>query len=170
MASTRLLLMRAFKTTTLTTATTRTRGFIPLVRSVTSPRSRSLATSSRELSPGADLAPELRAKIAAKDEDVRAHHTRPAPDIEARRKRLVWRSKQRGWREVDLLLGSWATENVPTLSDAQLDEYERILNLETIDIFNLISGRLEPAPQLEGEVLHRLQEHAKRFTFMLPTS
>jgi hypothetical protein len=28
-------------------------------------------------------------------------------DIAARRKRLIYRSKQRGWLEVDLLLGTW---------------------------------------------------------------
>ena len=32
--------------------------------------------------------------------------------LDIRKKRLVYRSKQRGWLEVDLLLGTWASENV----------------------------------------------------------
>ena len=34
-------------------------------------------------------------------------------DDETNRKRLIYRSKQRGWLEVDLLLGSFATKHVP---------------------------------------------------------
>ena len=37
-----------------------------------------------------------------------------------RRRRLIYRSRQRGWLEVDLLLGKWATENVPKLNAEQL--------------------------------------------------
>ena len=39
-----------------------------------------------------------------------------------RRKRMIYRSKQRGWLEADLLMGSWATEHVPTLTNLELDE------------------------------------------------
>ena len=52
-----------------------------------------------------------------------------------RRKRLVYRSKQRGWLEVDLLMGTFAVAHVPSMSTDELDEYEAILNQETIEIF-----------------------------------
>ena len=64
-----------------------------------------------------------------------------AADVDARtahRKRLVYRSKQRGWLEVDLLLGTWAEENVASLTDEEAAQYEAILNLETIDIYNIL--------------------------------
>ena len=35
-------------------------------------------------------------------------------------RRLVYRSRQRGWLEVDLILGKWATEFVPTLTAEEL--------------------------------------------------
>jgi succinate dehydrogenase assembly factor 2 len=37
---------------------------------------------------------------------------------------LIWRSGQRGWLEVDLLMGMWAKENVMGLSVVEMDEYE----------------------------------------------
>ncbi|RHY61416.1 hypothetical protein DYB38_001681 [Aphanomyces astaci] len=43
--------------------------------------------------------------------------------------------------EVDLLMGRWASENVWTLTVDELQQYEDILNRETIDIFNFISGK-----------------------------
>ena len=58
-----------------------------------------------------------------------------------RRKRLVYRSKQRGWLEVDLLLGTWASMNVPGLSAGELDEFEEFVNMETIDIYNVLTLR-----------------------------
>jgi succinate dehydrogenase flavin-adding protein (antitoxin of CptAB toxin-antitoxin module) len=40
--------------------------------------------------------------------------------------------------EVDLLLGKWAAENVPSMTDKELSEYEALLNQETIDIFKYV--------------------------------
>ena len=76
-----------------------------------------------------------------------------------RRKRLLYRSKQRGWLEVDLLLGSWASKNVMHLNADELDQYEAILNQETIDIFNYISGK-DPVPEnLKTPIMTVLQEY-----------
>jgi succinate dehydrogenase flavin-adding protein (antitoxin of CptAB toxin-antitoxin module) len=112
--------------------------------------------------PGKDLSSNLQTKIASKDQELRTEHLKPVTDEETRRKRLIWRSKQRGWLEVDLLLGTWAVENVPKLNTDELDQYEKILNLETVDLFNLIAGRvMEPDPSLVGSILTRLQEYAK---------
>lgn len=87
----------------------------------------------------------------------------PAEKDFARRKRMIYRSKQRGWLEADILMGSWAVENVPNLTTAQLDEYETILNEETIDIFNYITGK-DPLPtRLQGLGLMKdLQDYALR--------
>ena len=63
--------------------------------------------------------------------------TKTEDNLDIRRKRLVYRSKQRGWLEVDLLLGTWAHENVQKLTEAELDEYEAFVNLETIDIVRI---------------------------------
>ena len=40
--------------------------------------------------------------------------------LDATRRKLLYRSKQRGWLEVDLILGKWATEFVPTLTAEEL--------------------------------------------------
>lgn len=96
--------------------------------------------------------------------DVPEHALDPSnPEIDPdhlRRKRLVYRSKQRGWLEVDLLMGSWASTHVPYLSTQELDEYEAILNLETIDIYNFVNGKDTPPAELQTEIMRRLQEYA----------
>jgi succinate dehydrogenase assembly factor 2 len=63
--------------------------------------------------------------------------------------------------QVDLLLGSWAAENVMQLTTPELDEYEAVLNQETIDIFNFVNGKDEPPATLKNNaILKRLQVKA----------
>ena len=85
--------------------------------------------------------------------------------LDVRRKRLVYRSKQRGWLEVDLLLGTWASENVPMLSAEELDEFESFVNAETIDIYNIITLRLDVPDEWKttsgNGIVERIQAWAK---------
>jgi len=77
-------------------------------------------------------------------------------NLNIRKKRLVYRAKQRGWLEVDLLLGTWASKNVGSLSSKELDEFERFINLETVDIYNIITLKVDIPEELKtlenGEV------------------
>ena len=83
----------------------------------------------------------------------------PAIDAaNAYRKRLVYRSKQRGWLEVDLLLGTFAEHHVWQMNEADLAMYEDIINEETIDIFNFMTEKEEVPPHLCNHVMSRLQE------------
>lgn len=84
-----------------------------------------------QTNPGQDLSATMREKIDKRDHDLRAKHENvresyPEEEgnlssLEARKKRLIWRSKQRGWLEVDLLLGSWAVDRVAQLRAKELD-------------------------------------------------
>ena len=49
-------------------------------------------------------------------------------------------------REVDLLLGNWAQEEVPKLDADELADFEYLLELETTEIHDVILGSVEPPP------------------------
>ena len=131
------------------------------------------SSSSRLTEAPADQLPGLSLeqinKIAQTDRALRQRHIKIEGDIksdserdEVRRKRMIYRSKQRGWLEADLLMGSWAQDNVPHLSNDELDEYEKILNVETIDVYNYISGKDELPPHLKDlTVMRKLQDYAQ---------
>uniref|UniRef100_A0A7S4T0K6 Succinate dehydrogenase assembly factor 2, mitochondrial n=1 Tax=Ditylum brightwellii TaxID=49249 RepID=A0A7S4T0K6_9STRA len=90
-----------------------------------------------------------------------------AAALQVRKKRLVYRSKQRGWLEVDLLLGTWAAENVPSLDAEGLDQFEDFVNMETIDIYNILTLRADVPIEMKrdvpgGSVVERIQDWVKK--------
>jgi succinate dehydrogenase assembly factor 2 len=86
-------------------------------------------------------------------------------NLDIRRKRLIYRSKQRGWLEVDLLLGTYASEHVHTFVHDELNQFEAFVNLETIDIYNIITLRLDIPEHMktptQDSVIERIQKWAR---------
>ena len=122
------------------------------------------------------LTPDQIRKIGDMDHKLRNRHVVIAPDVEqtpeeydiVRRKRMIYRSKQRGWLEVDILLGKWASEHVPSLNVAELDEYDAVLKEETINVYNYLSGKDPLPPHLQNNsVVKKIQKYAlsKETTF-----
>mmetsp|Transcript_114172 Transcript_114172/g.170769 ORF Transcript_114172/g.170769 Transcript_114172/m.170769 type:complete len:176 (+) Transcript_114172:122-649(+) len=104
-------------------------------------------------------------KIARPKADVIfKDHTKATPDLASRKKRLIYRAKQRGWLEVDLLLGTWASEFVPKLNEEELDQFEDFVNMETIDIYNVITLRLDVPEDMKRDgtgVVERIADWAR---------
>lgn len=123
------------------------------------------------------LAEQQLRRIEERDRLLRESHLRlesslsPADRDLVRRKRMLYRSKQRGWLEVDLLLGSFAAVHVKDMSQSELDEFEDVLREETIDVFNFVTGKQTiPTHLAENSVLKRLQDYAKKYTINSPES
>jgi antitoxin CptB len=75
---------------------------------------------------------------------------------ETRRKRLYFQSAHRGTKESDLLLGAFADEHLPSFTPAQLDSYEALLNENDGDIYDWVTGRRAPPPEMMTDVLRLL--------------
>ncbi|PFH33214.1 TPR repeat region protein [Besnoitia besnoiti] len=59
----------------------------------------------------------------------------------ARLKRIMYRSKQRGWAEIDLLLGAYADQELPSMSPQDVDEFEKILEEENVVLYDSLIGK-----------------------------
>lgn len=85
-----------------------------------------------------------------------------SPEVESqenRRKRLKFRAWHRGTREMDLLLGSFADANIPGFSEAELDEFESLLENNDPDLYNWVSGREMPPEAENSGVMRLLLKH-----------
>ncbi len=68
----------------------------------------------------------------------------------------MFRSWHRGIRETDLILGRFADAHIGELTDAELDEYERLLEVPDHDIYGWVTGERDIAPEFQSELLSRI--------------
>lgn len=87
----------------------------------------------------------------------------PEDPLTNRRKRLLYQSRYRGTQEADLLIGGFADRHLSSLTAAQLDTYERLLDESDVDLVNWLTGRSEPPSDVHSDVLTLL------LNFKLPT-
>merc|ERR1719517_259731 len=64
---------------------------------------------------------------------------------DAKRRRLLYRSKQRGWLEMDIMLGNWAADKLAKLGEAELAQFEEVLDMENPDLYKWLTGQT-PVP------------------------
>ncbi len=77
--------------------------------------------------------------------------------LDGRRKRLLFRSWHRGIREMDLVLGRFADTHIATLSDGELDEYERWLEVPDQKIYAWVNGADAVPPEFDTVLFRRLR-------------
>jgi antitoxin CptB len=71
-----------------------------------------------------------------------------------RRKRLLHRSRYRGFREADLVLGRFAERHLRELGPAELGQYERLLDETDEDLWAWVT-RARPVPARHDHALMR---------------
>ncbi len=78
-------------------------------------------------------------------------------DIETRRKRLLYQSHYRGFREADLLIGGFAKANLAQMSAAELDEFEALLKYSDREIYEWAIGKREVPADVVTPIFERLR-------------
>ncbi len=78
-------------------------------------------------------------------------------DMATRRKRLVYRSNYRGFKEADMILGGYAKANVDTMTDAEVLMFEDLLNAKDHDIYGWIMQTLQVPANFDTPLLERLR-------------
>ena len=73
-----------------------------------------------------------------------------------RRKKLVFRSWHRGTRELDLIFGPFADAAIETLDEAELQDYERLLNLQDSDLMDWVLGARPVPPEVDSPLFRRI--------------
>ncbi|KAJ4837606.1 hypothetical protein Tsubulata_039295 [Turnera subulata] len=63
---------------------------------------------------------------------------------EESKRRLCNRSKQRGFLELDLVLGKWVEENIFKMNENEIKSLIHVLNLENPDLWKWLTGQEQP--------------------------
>ena len=84
-------------------------------------------------------------------------------DRDARLRRLRFRAWHRGIKEMDLILGHFADEALETLSEAEVDQFESLIEVEDTALYNWVTGRENVPSQHDTDLLARIRtfQHMK---------
>jgi antitoxin CptB len=83
---------------------------------------------------------------------------RSSDGLDARRRRLLFRSWHRGTREADLIMGRFADAHIDALTDAELDEYEHLLDALETELLAWLTGASAVPPRHDTAMFRRLRD------------
>lgn len=76
-----------------------------------------------------------------------------APDLDPRRKRLLFQSRRMGMHENDIMVGHFVQAHVANLSEEQLSQLEALLAVNDVDIFRWITRRAVTPAEYETALM-----------------
>lgn len=76
--------------------------------------------------------------------------------METRRRKLTFRAWRRGFREMDLYMGSFADKFLPDFNEDELDEFARLLDVPDWEVYAWLIGQQEVPDNHKGPVLDQL--------------
>jgi antitoxin CptB len=77
--------------------------------------------------------------------------------LDSKRRRALFRAWHRGMREMDLLLGQFADARIAELSEAELDDFEALMELPDQDVFIWLCGADNTPPAYDTPLLRKLK-------------
>ena len=83
--------------------------------------------------------------------------TRSSDGLDDRRKRLLFRCWHRGTREMDLILGRFADAEIASLTEQELVQLERLIEVPDPDLYAALTGGQPLAPEYANSVFQRVK-------------
>jgi antitoxin CptB len=72
------------------------------------------------------------------------------------RKRLLWRATHRGIKEMDLIAGGFAAARLASMSEAELREFESLMELPDQDLLSWATKQNDVPANLQSTLLQEL--------------
>jgi antitoxin CptB len=83
--------------------------------------------------------------------------TKSSSGLDARRRRLLFRSWHRGTREMDLIMGQFADAFLDGMNDAEIGEYEQLVQLPDPELYAWVSGEIAVPAERDTPLFRRLK-------------
>jgi antitoxin CptB len=96
--------------------------------------------------------------LAMAGEESMTGTTRSSEGLDLRRRKLLFRSWHRGMREMDLIMGGFADARVGELSEGELTQFERLIDVPDHDLLAWITGEAAVPPDFDSALLRDLRD------------
>ncbi|HUO88368.1 MAG TPA: succinate dehydrogenase assembly factor 2 [Rhizomicrobium sp.] len=77
--------------------------------------------------------------------------------FEARRKKLLFRAQRRGFKEVDLVFGTFAAAELTGMAEAELDQFEALMAVPDQDVYAWLQGVVQVPTSFDTPVFRRMR-------------
>ena len=84
--------------------------------------------------------------------------SRSSDGLDVRRRKLLFRSWHRGTREADLIMGRFADAHIEGFSDAELDQYEHLLDALEAELLGWMTGVIEVPAEHDTTMFRRVRD------------
>ena len=81
---------------------------------------------------------------------------------ETRRKRLLFRAQRRGFKEVDLIFGTFAAAELARLSEPELDQFEALLIAPDQEVYAWLRGATPVPADFDTPLFARMKALCNR--------
>lgn len=120
-----------------------------------------VATRAYSTDPAQTDSPNMKLEVEMKIEPL----PRPNESDDKKRARLLYQSRKRGILETDLLLSRFAEKYLSSMSRAEMDEYDKLLDEPDWDIFYWATknSEVKPCPEHweKSEIMSKLRDLAE---------
>jgi antitoxin CptB len=84
--------------------------------------------------------------------------TRSSEGLDARRRKILFRSWHRGMRETDLIMGRFADATIAQLSEDELAEFEKLIEVPDRELLAWVTGETKVPASHDTALLRRLRD------------
>ena len=82
------------------------------------------------------------------------------PELDSRRRRILFRATHRGTYENDILIGGFVRTRLANFTDAELDELELVMDHPEVVLADWLTGRKPIAPEADCLILRQMRDAA----------
>lgn len=86
-------------------------------------------------------------------------------DLDARRRKIIFRAWHRGIREMDLILGQYVDAHIGDMSNLELDELEHIMSYEDRDLLTWATGEIAVPKHVDSPLFRDILDYRTRMDF-----
>lgn len=79
--------------------------------------------------------------------------------LDARRRRLLFRAWHRGIREMDFILGHYVDAHIYGMSDKMVSEFEHIMSFNDRDLLRWITGEVSPPSEVDSPLFRDIAHY-----------
>ena len=83
---------------------------------------------------------------------------RTSEEIDARRRRIVYRAWHRGFREMDLIMGRFCDAVIVDLPESDIADFERLIDALDHDLYSWITGTAEVPAEFDTKLFRQMRD------------